>query len=123
MKIAAEFEDQVHFPRGLLIYSIFHLNRCCFHPTFQAGSAPSLVPLTEFPQFPAYLGPDQLPACLLSLPVEVFLELLSLALFFSQAGLQLLKLFLWHHVVHLGLGLLQLPCMPSLSQVQACFGS
>lgn len=89
---------------------------------FQAGTATSLVPLSEFPQFPAYLGPDQLLACLLSLLVEVFLELLTLALFLSQADLQLLKLFLWHHVVHLGLGLLQLQSMPSLGQAQACFG-
>lgn len=89
---------------------------------FPAGSVPSPVPLTEFLQFPAYLDPDQLPACLLSLPVEVFLELLSLALFLSQAGLQLLKLFLWHHIVHLGLGLLQLQSMPSLGQAQVCFG-
>ena len=89
---------------------------------FQASSAPSPVALTDFLQFPAYLGPDQLPARLLSLPVEIFLELLSLALFLSQAGLQLLKLFLWHHVVHLGLGLLQLQSVPSLGQAQACFG-
>lgn len=89
--------------------------------TFQAGSAPSLALLTEFLQFPAYLGPCQLPAHLLSLLVEVFLELLGLALFLSQACLQLLKLFLWHHVVHLGLGLLQLQSMQSLRPAQACF--
>lgn len=81
-----------------------------------------LAPLTELLQVPAHLRPDQLPVCLLSLPTEVFLEPLSPALFLPQAGLQLLELFLWHHVVHLGLGLLQLQRMPSLGQAQACFG-
>ncbi|KAI1240431.1 hypothetical protein IHE44_0008854, partial [Lamprotornis superbus] len=51
---------------------------------FQAASVPFTVPLTELLQLPAYLGPDQLSACLLSLLLEAFLELLSLALFPSQ---------------------------------------
>lgn len=88
----------------------------------QASSVPFTVLLTELLQFPAYLGPDQLPACLLSLLLEAFLELLSLALFHSQGVLQLLKLLLWHHVVYLGLGLLQLQSMLGLGQAQACFG-
>lgn len=74
-----------------------------------------MVPLTELLQLPAYLGPDQLPACLLSLLLEVCLELLNPALFLAQAGLQLFKLFPWHHVVQLCLDLLQLQCMLSLS--------
>lgn len=78
--------------------------------------------MTELLQFPAYLGPDQLPAGLLSLPLETFLELLSLALFLSQGVLQLLKLRLWHHFVYLGFGLLQLQSMLGLGQAQACFG-
>lgn len=82
---------------------------------------PSQSPLSEL-QFPAYLGPEQLPACLLSLLLEAFLELLSLALLLSQGVLQLLKLLLWHHVVHLGLGLLQLQSVLGLGQAQAGFG-
>lgn len=80
-----------------------------------------MAPVTEL-QILAYLRPEQLPVCLLSLPMEVFLEPPSPALFLPQAGLQLLKLFLWHHVVHLRLGLLQLQRMPSLGQAQARFG-
>lgn len=93
-----------------------------FNHSCLPGCQASSVPLAELLQFPAYLGPEQLPACLLSLLLEAFLELLSLALFLSQGVLQLLKLLLWHHAVHLGPGLLQLQSVLGLGQAQACFG-
>lgn len=111
----------MHFPCGFFISTVLHPNLWWLHSQL-LSSVPFTVPLTELLQLPAYLDPDQLPACLLSLQLEAFLELLSLALFLSQGVLQLLKLLLWHHVVYPGLGLLQLQSVLGLGEAQASFG-
>lgn len=64
----------------------------------------------------------QLPARLLSLEAEVFLQLLNLLLLFSQSIMELGEMLLRHNIAHLALQLLQLLQVLRMGQVQSCVG-